>query len=343
MNHVVDVNDWENFKIGELFEVSRPVARSFMKYEEGDIPFVASGNFDNGVVGYRRPKNSDDFDAGMCITVSPLDGSAFFQKEPFLGRGGAGSAILILRNENLTEMNGLFIATVIKNTLTKYSYSNQINSKTIKEEVIKLPVTLPDHPDWSYMDSYMSGIMDESRDVAEGLSAMKFAKTKMDVSMWKEFEMRLGLGFDVFHGRRLNKANRVDGEVPFVTAGHENRGVKQYIATDRTRYKDPITVDMFGNCFYHPYECCGDDNVYFFVSDKISNLSKMFISTSINVRTRYIYNYKEQFRQRDANSLTVTLPVTESGDPDWEYMDSYMSKIMNESQVRVDNLEQLLK
>lgn len=343
MNHTIDVNDWENFKIGELFEVSRPAARSFMKYEEGDIPFVASGNFDNGVVGYRRPKNSDDLDAGMCITVSPLDGSAFFQKGPFLGRGGAGSAILMLRNENLTEMNGLFISTVIKNTLTKYSYSNQLNSKTIKEEVIKLPVALPGHPDWLYMDSYMSEIMDESQDVAEDLSAMKFVKTKIDVSMWKEFEMRLGLGFDVFHGRRLNKANRVDGEVPFVTAGHENRGVKQYIATDRTRYKDPITVDMFGNCFYHPYECCGDDNVYFFVSDKISNLSKMFISTSINVRTRYIYNYKEQFRQRDANSLTVTLPVTESGDPDWEYMDSYMSKIMNESQVRVDNLEQLLK
>ena len=166
---------------------------------------------------------------------------------------------------------------------------------------------------------------------------------RMDIDDWQDFNLREDLGFVISHGRRLNKANRIDGEVPFVTAGHENRGVKQYVETDRTKYKNPITVDMFGNCFYHPYECCGDDNVYFFVNDKISDLSKLFISTSINVRTRHIYNYNEQFRQRDANSLTVNLPVTESGDPDWEYMDSYMSKIMDESRVRVDSLEQLAK
>ena len=48
--------------------------------------------------------------------------------------------------------------------------------------------------------------------------------------MWKEFEKRLGLGFDVFHGRRLNKANvsMVRGSVCY-SRPLGNRGVKQYI------------------------------------------------------------------------------------------------------------------
>ena len=163
MKHRIDVSQWGEFKIGDLFEITRPVSRSMMKYEDGDVPFIASGNFNNGVAGYCRPRDDEELDAGMCITVSPLDGSSFFQKEPFLGRGGAGSAILMLRNNNFSEMNGLFIASVIRNTLTKYSYADQLNSKKIANEVIMLPVDSGGDPDWDYMDSHMSKIMDESR------------------------------------------------------------------------------------------------------------------------------------------------------------------------------------
>lgn len=157
----VDVNEWQEFVIGDLFEITRPVSRSMMKYEDGDVPFVASGNFNNGVAGYCRPRDDEELDAGMCITVSPLDGSSFFQKEPFLGRGGAGSAILMLRNNNFSEMNGLFIASVIRNTLTKYSYADQLNSKKIANEVIMLPVDSGGDPDWDYMDVYVSRLVKE--------------------------------------------------------------------------------------------------------------------------------------------------------------------------------------
>lgn len=57
-----------------------------------------------------------------------------------MGRGGAGSAILKLRNDELTELSGLFIASVIRNALTKYYYSDQLNSKTIADEIIWLPI-----------------------------------------------------------------------------------------------------------------------------------------------------------------------------------------------------------
>ena len=62
----------------------------------------------------RVQKKSDIYqkeilDKGNCITVSPVDGSAFYQEKDFLGRGGAGSSIILLYNENLNKYNGYLL------------------------------------------------------------------------------------------------------------------------------------------------------------------------------------------------------------------------------------------
>ena len=165
----IDTSRWKEYEIGKLFEISRPVTRSQAKYSEGQIPFVASGNFNNGVVKYCEPEKDEVLDGKNCITVSPLDGSAFYQPDDFLGRGGAGSAILMLRNPNLDEKNGLFLATAIRASLTKYTYSDQLNSQTIAIENIEIPVDSHGCPDWAYMDSFMAEVMKVSEACLEYL------------------------------------------------------------------------------------------------------------------------------------------------------------------------------
>lgn len=162
---------------------------------------------------------------------------------------------------------------------------------------------------------------------------------KIDTSGWKKFPMS-DLGFLNYHGERLNKAARIEGDIPFITAGFDNQGVAQYIGNDRSTYMDPITVDMFGNCFFHKGKCAGDDNVYFFVSDGISELRKMFIASCIHAKTSKLFAYAEQFRQTQADALDVALPVDTSGEPDWAYMDEYMSAVMRESEASLESLGQ---
>ena len=165
----IDTSRWKEFRVGDLFDVSRPVARSQAKYKEGKIPFVASGNYNNGVVKWCEPTKDDVLDQKGCITLSPLDGSAFYQPVDFLGRGGAGSAILLLRNESMTEMSGLFISAVLRAALTKFSYNDQINSQNILVQEIKLPSTADGKPDFAYMESYMRKIIEESEACLENL------------------------------------------------------------------------------------------------------------------------------------------------------------------------------
>lgn len=76
----IDTSKWEPFKIRSLFTVKRPAARSQSKYDDGDVPFVASGNHNNGVLKYLCPKTGEILDKGNCITVSPIDGSAFIKR-----------------------------------------------------------------------------------------------------------------------------------------------------------------------------------------------------------------------------------------------------------------------
>ena len=77
---------------------------------------------------------------------------------------------------------------------------------------------------------------------------------KINIDNWKEFAMS-DLGFKNYHGKRLKKSDRLEGNIPFITAGKENQGVASYINNAPFVYTDAITVDMFGNSYYQhqPY------------------------------------------------------------------------------------------
>ena len=201
--------------------------RTHSKYNDGNVAFVASGNFNNGVTKWCNPKDEEILDTGNCITVSPLDGSAFYQKESFLGRGGAGSAILILRNENLNEFVGLFLSSIIHRTLTKYTYADQLNSQSILEERINLPADLYGEPDWKYISKFMTAILIESRRRLKYLREINDKKHFIDTQKWKTFTVgELFLSIvkpPVLHARQVKET---DEGIPYVVRTKFNNGIK---------------------------------------------------------------------------------------------------------------------
>lgn len=151
----VDTREWREFRVGELFDIKRPAARSEKKYCEGEINYVSSGAFNNGVANKLMPLPNELLDRGGCITVSPLDGSSFYQEEDFLGRGGSGASILILYNSHLNKNNALFICSVIRSSANGFGYTDLLNGENLKSLTIKLPMDKTGQPDWAYMEKYM--------------------------------------------------------------------------------------------------------------------------------------------------------------------------------------------
>ena len=169
IKHLIDVSGWGEFKVGDLFDVSRPIARSSQKYEKGDMAFVASGCFNNGVTDYLEPKDENDYDEGNCLTVSPVDGYTFYQKDRFLGRGGAGSSIIILRNNMLNELRGKYLSTVIRFACKAWDYANMGNKDKLADTMISLPIDANGEPYWQYMEDYMKVVMDKSEQIISDL------------------------------------------------------------------------------------------------------------------------------------------------------------------------------
>ena len=153
--------EWGEFYIGDLFSVSRPKARNKDDYIYGDVPFVASGAVNNGVMKCCKGKENEVLDAGNCLTVSPVDGSTFYQPMDFLGRGGAGSSILMLRSDSIQPDFGQFIARAVQQTCSKYSYGHMGNKDSIKRERVMLPVDDKGNPDYAYMTLYSTEVRGE--------------------------------------------------------------------------------------------------------------------------------------------------------------------------------------
>ena len=160
----------------------------------------------------------------------------------------------------------------------------------------------------------------------------------IDTSTWKEFKMS-DIGFKNYHGIRQKQSDRTEGSIPLLTAGKENQGVAAYIGNPASTYIDSITVDMFGNSFFHKGEYAGDDNVYFFINGEISDDAKIFVASIINTDNTRKYAFKDQFRQPQADTLSVYLPATSDGQPDWQYMESYMKAVMDKSEQIVSDLQ----
>lgn len=170
---IVDISTWKAFKIGDLFILERPKSRIVREYESGNMPFVASGMSDNGVSCLVTPLSDDDYDEGHCLTVSPLDGSCFWQPSDFLGRGGSGASICILRNEHLTEQNALFVASCIRVTLASAAnYGNLYTGAKLLDVMVMLPATPDEEPDWAYMETYMQQVLAREELFAEHLTSL---------------------------------------------------------------------------------------------------------------------------------------------------------------------------
>lgn len=165
------LEEWKSFSIcgdGGVFNLVHPSPRKLTEYlDEGGIAFVTSGGFNNGIEKYVNPKKDEILEKGNCISISAIGGFSFYQKNDFLGRGGAGSAIKLIYNDKLNELNALFICGILSISLSKYNFDDMLSGVKLKSEDILLPCDFNGEPDWLFMEKYIQEIMLELTELLE--------------------------------------------------------------------------------------------------------------------------------------------------------------------------------
>lgn len=166
---------------------------------------------------------------------------------------------------------------------------------------------------------------------------------KIEMSTWKEF--RVGDLFTATRGRSRYMQVLGEGNVPVIAAGRSNQGIAGYYDVT-VEYENAITISCngvgCGSTYYHdyPFAITGDAIVLQDVNPLSANV-KRFISTVYDSYFTARYSYAEKCSPDKAMSELIKLPATLTGEPDWDYMDNYMSNMTKTTETVFENLMQI--
>ena len=127
---------------------------------------------------------------------------------------------------------------------------------------------------------------------------------------WREYAI-----IDLFgkssRGRRLKSADRIDGGLPFVTAGEFDTGISARIGNDVHVFpKNTVTIDMFGSAKYRGYQYGADDHVAVVHTEKLPPHVVLFLTAAINKSSHAgQFDYSRNFYASDADELKIQLPT----------------------------------
>ena len=146
--------------------------------------------------------------------------------------------------------------------------------------------------------------------------------------------------FNYKRGTRLIKSHRIKGDLPLLTAGEFNQGVKEFISNQNQQiFSNAITIDMFCNSFVHIENFCCDDNILVLnPKEQMNKYHLRFISTIIN-KDKSKYGYGKQYRIGSLENHKISLPTIDDTIA-FEFMESYIRELEAE---RIRELEVYLQ
>ena len=114
-----------------------------------------------------------------------------------------------------------------------------------------------------------------------------------------------------------------------MTAGEKDEGVSAYIGNAVTVFSEnTITIDMFGSAKYRNYKYGADDHIAIVHTEHLKKQAAIFITSAIH-KSSYTgeFNYGRNFYAKDADALTIQLPINSIGDVDYEFMENFIAEL----------------
>ena len=334
--------EWGKFKLGDLFEVEtskkRFDANKVTLLKNGVCPYVVRMGSNNGQKGF-IDEDSSFLNEGNTISFGQDTATMFYQEKPYF----TGDKIKILKPKasRFGKENAQFFISTMAKAFSSFSWgSSSFNVSIIKSQSLTLPVK-NGKIDFDFMGRFIAeleaeriaeleayltatGLKDYHLTLEEQKALDDFEGGKVE---WGEFNLEKLYGKST-RGRRLKSADRIEGNLPFVTAGEAEEGVSAFISNSVTVFSEnTITIDMFGSAKYRNYKYGGDDHVAVVHTEKLSKYAATFATASIQ-KSSYTgkFDYGRNFYAKDADELNISLPL-KNGDPDYSKIEVLMSAI----------------
>ena len=165
----------------------------------------------------------------------------------------------------------------------------------------------------------------------------------IDISNWKPF--RISDLFDVHKGTRLTRANMKEGNMRYIGASSFNNGITAYIANDTNIHPaNTITISYngsVGEAFYQnqPFWASDDVNVLYPKFRLSENIALYIVPILKSVGRRYAF--VDKWKKEDMEQALIYLPVVQTGEPDFAYMEEFMCFILAKQRNKLQQLKDL--
>ena len=341
--------EWGEFKVGGkdgIFKVSnsKPYHKANLTVSSNGIPYVTRTSMNNGLEDLivdenyeKNPKNT--------ISLGAENADFFFQGIDYV----SGNKMYSIGNNKITREVGLFLVQVFRQSIKEcgFGYGKGLTGTRFKNRYVMLPVDENNNPNWHFMEEYIKERESKQRNDLKEYYKSRLLDLVICPEVLTDIEWGEFFVSDVFdtvqRGKRLTKANQIDGEIPYISSTALNNGVDNFIGnTEKVRKSDnDLTLANSGSvgaCFYHNYEYIASDHVTSLKLPNGSDTVYKFISVILG-RLEEKYSFNREINDTRIKREKILLPIDKGGNPNWFYMENFIKNI---EQKQIKNVLQYL-
>ena len=326
---LLESRKWKEFNLSSLFKNYHGVRLTKQDRKTGDIPLLTATEIDQGVSSFIENNEMPLF--SKSITVD-MFGHSYYHNYECTGDDN----IYFFQNNRINES-------------LKFSYGKQFRQKYADKLKIMLPISVAGKIDCDFIESYIKGMEDQKskeycefalKRIRECAIGEKQIIEKLEEKRWKPFE--ISKLFDEFvqgKSKGLNHLDECNGIVSYIGATNRNNGILSFVKdTKECKY-----MVQNGNCIgfirngqgsvgyaIYKYErFISTSDITFAYSSWLNKFNGLFVVASQDlIRNKYSFGYKRNNERLIKDK--ILLPITSYGNPDYEYMEKYIKKLMYE-------------
>jgi hypothetical protein len=166
----------------------------------------------------------------------------------------------------------------------------------------------------------------------------------IDVSHWNYFDCKKLFTCKNTGNILARDIEDGSGDTPYVTASAFNNGVYAYIDASKYEIIKGHCILVGGKTFtitYQKNDFVSNDSHNFVIRVKDYDISQECYLYLVSLIKSYFgqkYSWNDAVTKDKILSETIPLPTNSKGEPDWKYMDSYMKKILIDSEKNISEL-----
>lgn len=343
---------WADFKIGGengLFKIEssrKKFNANTIKLGEIGYPYVVRTSLNNGIRGLLN-EDKKYLNNANTISFGQDTATIFYQEQPYFT--GDKIKVLTFKPRVLNASIANYLIATMRKVFSAFSWGqNSFNENVLADTKIKLPITPNGDIDFEFMEKYIreleaerireleayleaSGLTDTILSQEENAAINKITNKEIEYKEFKIVDL-----FDIHptksYGYTNSKLFEKSGNVPVVVNSSLNNGIGGYVDREALEkgnmitFSDTTTSDAI---FYQPDDFIGYSHVQglYAKKEKWNKNTLLYLLVLFRKSTKGRFDYATKFNRNLAKNIEISLPITEKGDIDFDFMEKYIRAI----------------